>query len=162
VRKEAETSGSKDLFELAAKMSEKIKGLISKRNHRQWASFCAEVKTGELGPREFYMLLKRVIGSQRGDVGGIRNAQGEVVNNGQEVREVWRDFFRELGNGESQGAFDEEFKEQVERRIPILERESFSVYQEGLDEPISESEILVHLKELQNFKAAGLDGVKKK
>ena len=48
----------------------------------------------------------------------------------------------------------------MERRIPILERESFSVFQEGLDGPISESEILGHLKELRNFKAAGLDGIK--
>jgi len=160
VRKEAETSSSKDLFKTAASMSEKIKSLISKRNRLQWEAFCAEIKSGEIGPREFYMLLKRAIGSQRGDAGGIRNSKGEIVNNGQEIREVWRDFFRELGNGESQGVFDEVFKAQVEGRIPILERESFSVFQEGLDGPISESEILEHLKGLRNFKAAGLDGIK--
>ena len=97
VRKEAETSGSKELFETAARMSEKIKSLISKRNRQRWKSFCAEVRTGELSPREFYLLLKRVIGSQRGDAGGIRNSKGEIVNNGEEVREVWRDFFESLG-----------------------------------------------------------------
>jgi hypothetical protein len=160
VRKEAEKSGSKDLFVQAANMSEKVKSLFSERSRQQWASFCAEVKSGELSPREFYMLLKRVIGSQRGDAGGIRNSSGEIVNNGQEVREVWRDFFRELGNGDSQGEFDEDFRAQVERRIPVLEKESYLIFQEGLDDPISEAEILEHLKGLRNFKAAGLDGIK--
>ena len=160
VRKEAEESGSKELFDLAASMSDKIKALVSKRNQQKWASFCAEVKTGELSPREFYVLLKKIIGSQRSDVGGIRNSQGEIVNNAQEVREVWRDFFEVLGRDDSSGVYDDEFKVEVERRIQNLEKESFNVFEVDLDGPISSEEILCHLKQLRNFKAAGLDGIK--
>jgi exonuclease III len=160
VRKEAEVSGSKVLFDKAAEMSDKIKTLISCRNRRQWESFCAEVKTGELGPREFFVLLKRVIGSRRGEMGGIRNADGDIVSNEEEVRGVWRDFFFGLGKDDSQGKFDDNFKEEVEKKLQVLSLESKDIFVEGLDEAISDSEILRHLKQLRNFKAAGVDGIK--
>lgn len=160
VRKEAELSGSKDLFDIAMKMSDKIKTLVSARHKRQWENFCAEVKSKELGPREFYVLLKRVIGSQRGETGGIRNLQGEIVSNGNEVRHIWRDFFISLGKDESEGLFDDVFMKEVEEKVREIEKKSYDVFVEGLDEVISEREILFHLKKLGNFKAAGVDGIK--
>ena len=81
-------SGSKELFDLAAEMSGKNKSLMSKRNQKKWALFCAEVRGGEMSPRELYVLLKKIVGLQRSEVGGIRNSQGEIVNNSEEVREV--------------------------------------------------------------------------
>ena len=53
---------------------------MSKRNQKKWALFCAEVKVraGEMSPREFYVLLKKIVGSQRSEVGGIRKSQGEL------------------------------------------------------------------------------------
>ena len=162
VRKEAECSGSKDLFEKASQISDRIKELVSKRNRERWESFCKEVKMRELGPRDFFSLLKKVIGWRRG--GGsesIRNASGEVVNNGQEVRAVWRDFFEKLGKDDSlPGQFDEPFREEVERRVKEIAEESSSHFDSRLDNPISEDEVTKHLRALKNFKAAGIDGVR--
>lgn len=162
VRKEAEVSGSKDLFEMSAKISEKIKDLTSKRNRGKWRSFCESVKAKELGPREFFVLLKKVLGwKSRTSSDSIRNSQGEIVNNGVEVRKVWRDFFEVLGRDDSKpGQFNDSFKLEVERKVVEIEIDSRSHFDERLDAPISEAEVSKHLKALKNFKAAGIDGIR--
>lgn len=158
VRKEAEVAGNGKLFETASGISEKIKSMVMRRNRGRWRSFCEGLQEEKMGSREFFASLKKVLGSSKQAVSGIRNSEGEVVNNSGEVRSVWRDFFEVLGRDTSAGRFDEDFKNRVEKEIIEIEKESKDVFVEELDGPISTAEISEQLKVLKSWKAGGLDG----
>jgi len=162
VRKEAEKTGSQKLFDLSKEISDKISILVFKRNKAGWEAFCKEVRANEHGPREFFILLNKALGMRKkGGTESIRNAAGEVVNNNQEVRSVWRDFFENLGRDDSiPGQFDDRFKKEVEEKVKKLEEESSSHFDSRLDSPFSPGEVSEQLKNLPNFKAAGIDGIK--
>ena len=93
LRKEAEAEGDKKLFKIVDEVTKKIKELCMKGNRNRWESFCKEVCMENLGARDFFASLHRVIGSKRTEVCGVRNRDGEIVNNGTEVREAWKEFF---------------------------------------------------------------------
>ena len=160
LRKEAEVSGREDLFEITRVVSEKIKELVMKGNKCRWQSFCSEVRSEKLGPREFFALLRRVMGSTRLESFGIRNTLGEIVNNEEEVREVWRAFFEDLGQDNSNGHFDERFREEVVERLQIIQGKSKDFFVEELDGDISVDEIRQQLTTLKNWKAGGMDRIK--
>jgi hypothetical protein len=115
----------------------------------------------KLGARDFFSALHRVMGSKSTEVCGIRNLEGEIVNNGSEVRETWKEFFENLGrDGVNEGQFDEEFRVLLDAKVRQMEVDSGDVYQVELDYPISVSEVSEQLKLLNNWKAGGPDGLR--
>jgi hypothetical protein len=161
LRKEAEAEGDKKLFQLADDVSQKIKKICIEGNKKRWDSFCAEVCMEKLGARDFFSALHRVMGSKSTEVCGIRNLEGEIVNNGSEVRETWKEFFENLGrDGVNEGQFDEEFRVLMDAKVRQMEVDGGDVYQVELDYPISVSEVSEQLKLLKNWKAGGPDGLR--
>ena len=142
LRKEAEAEGDKKLFQLADDVSQKIKKICIEGNKKRWDSFCAEVCMEKLGARDFFSALHRVMGSKSTEVCGIRNLEGEIVNNGSEVRETWKEFFENLGrDGVNEGQFDEEFRVLMDAKVMQMEVDGGDLYQVELDYPISVSEV---------------------
>ena len=89
---------------------------------------------------------------------GVRNNSGEIVNSGAK----WgRSFFEGLGRENTSGdSFDEQFREQINKRMNELVVKSEGFVNQELDAPITPAKIREQLNLLKNWKAGGADGLR--
>jgi hypothetical protein len=86
---------------------------------------------------------------------------GKVETDPREERglNVWRRFSEGIATGtpEELARYDEPQRQRVEQKLEYLKR--FRQRQEGMDDPITEQEVLRALRKMKSGKAPGVDGV---
>ena len=140
----------------------KTKKLFNKELHRisrlYHDNLMAEAASkAEINHKDFWGLLKKTKSGNQIKVNTIRNQQGKVVYETDEILEVWRSHFDRLSTPKFSDSFDDAHFQYVTRRI----REFRALDDESpfLSDPITECEVENAVRKLNNNKAPGYDGI---
>ena len=116
-----------------------------------------QVVTNE--PKQFWSMLKRLGPRRKNDTPlEVYDEQGNVCDDIDYVLGKWKDNYENLFNFQSTpGTFDEEFLAACSNELPLLERTC--VVREGLDDELSESEVVRALMNAKLKKAVGIDNL---
>ena len=112
---------------------------------------------GEINHKDFWRLLKKSREGCKVRVNTIRNQQGVVVYEVNEILEVWRTHFDRLSTPKSCDSYDRAHYQHVTRCV----RELLALNDESpfLSQPITELEVERAIKKLNNNKSPGYDGI---
>ena len=114
-------------------------------------------KMAEVSRNNFWRLVKRARGSIGVDSVSIRNTDGKVVYESDDVLNVWKSHFERVGTPKIDPEFDHRHYVHVTQQVKL--------YNSGVDvddfsrHAFSEDEIVSALKQLNKGKACGIDGI---
>ena len=111
----------------------------------------------ELKHDDFWRILRNVKGGGKSGVNTIRNKQGRVVYEIDEMLEVWRTHFDGISTPKESETFDKDHFQHVTERVHALR--SMKDCSRFLESPISEIEVRKAVEKLNNKKAPGFDGI---
>ena len=114
-------------------------------------------KMAEVSRNNFWCLVKRARGSNGVDSVAIRNLDGKVVYESEDVLNVWRSHFERLGTPKNDPKFNSRHfvhvTQQVKLYISGVEEDDFS------RDAFTEDEVELALKQLNKGMACGIDGI---
>lgn len=122
----------------------RVKQLVSEAKKKQWIEFGEKMETDSKGNQKlFYKTLKSLRKEKTPDVTNIKNKNGEMLTEDDEVMNRWREYFQDLLEGQ----------QHIEEEI-IYDN---TIPEEGEIEYITLQEVQEVIKELKNGKAPGKD-----
>ena len=142
------------------KMSKKNFSVTIKRLAKQYEAdeVCKAAKLAEVNMNSFWRLIKRCRNSNSSPNISIRKPDGKVVNEVNEVLDVWRTHFTNLGTPKTKPNFDDAHFRAV-TDFAKQYNEGRYVDDNFLNAPFTNLEIELALKNLNLGKAAGFDMV---
>ena len=156
---EGRTRALNDPVRLEMLNSKKVFNKALRRiSHQYHDELVAEAASkAEINHKDFWRLLKKSRNNTSAKVNTIRNQQGKVVYEINEILEVWRAHFDKLSTPKSCDSYDQAHFTHVTRRIK--EFLAFNDESPFLANPVTEYEVERAIRELNNNKAPGYDGI---
>ena len=114
-------------------------------------------KSAENNRTKFWKLVKNVRNPKQANTIAIKNRQGKVVQELDDVVEAWRDHFSTLSKDKPNPKYDETHHALVTKKV----KEWAACDDSGtfLSEPLTPEEVKKAIKKLNKNKAAGCDSV---
>jgi len=112
-------------------------------------------------PRQYWKLLKKLSRrkAKKNVWDTVLNKEGEEVS-GDRIKMVWKDAYKAIGDKNLDRAdFDNEYEKIVDEEVMQMHTRSLIHQEDELGRPISLEEVKSITHELQNGKAAGVDGI---
>ena len=111
-------------------------------------------ESGEIDQRYFWWLVNRY--KKNVSINPIRSESGDLITEPQEIANEWGMYFQELFSEGRNLKWDEDFKNDVDKAIEMLDNLECSELKGG---PICVSEVDYVLKSMKNGKASGWDHI---
>ena len=111
----------------------------------------------EINHDDFWRILRNSKGGNKSRVNTVRNKQGRVVYEIDEMLEVWRSHFDDISTPKESEYFDNDHFQHVTDQVRLLSTlRDTSIF---LENPISDFEVRKAVEKLNNKKAPGFDGI---
>ena len=158
IKKRACVNKNEKEWEEVTKLNEEIIRTVQEENNESYKVFCEEINE-KLSAKEFYSKIKLLGGGKREVVEGIRDNEGNIVNDIGRKKDLWREHYTKLGNNVDNEKFCDINREKVEKELSEACLESIGIDNENLDGLFTFKEVKKCLKKLKNNKAAGKDEI---
>lgn len=144
-----------DAYEIYKRQRTAVKEMIASAKRRAWEEFGEKMERDSKGNQKlFFRVLKNLRRGKQGCMGRVRDRQGRIVNEEEEIMKRWREYFEELLNVE-----DDQQREDIQPEVYEAEVEEERHLQEEEEEEVQIEEVLVAVKMLKRGKAAGHDKI---
>jgi hypothetical protein len=157
MRKEKSEEQRARLQKKFIELHKEMKLSARKKRRRQRLKLMREIEElKDRDPREFWIKLKRL-----SNLNGEKKRLPEVMKDDEgsrveDIEKLWKDEYEALGRDVNDDGYDEKFKEEMERRVSLIDEEDD---ESRLNERITRAEVERAVKDVKNGKAVGFDGI---
>ena len=141
-------------------LRKEVKNLVIEKKLNSWNEVLENANSDYDGNRkEFWAFVGRRTKGKKRAISALRNNAGVSITSTKGKLRIFQSHYQDLGSKSVDGAFDEDWKQEVESKIRECCNMSSACEDSVLDREIEPAEIAKCLHSLKNNKTGGSDGL---